>query len=292
MTYVGNKDEITFSELIELVWQRKWLVIGITALFAAGSVAYAVFAQQRWRAETLLIPSEQKGTGLAANLGALGGLAGIAGINLSDDTSSEALATLQSAEFIGAFIQDQNLLPLLFPHQWDADQGQWRGSDQKQWPDSRDGVRLFQRRILGVSEDPGTRLVTVSVEWTDPVVAAQWANALVERLNARTRERALREAERNVAFLRQELAGANVVTLQESVARLLEREMQNMMLARGNPEYSFRVIDRAAPPKWRARPKRILVVILSTVGGGLVAVFVAVLIGRRATARPVATTRI
>ena len=279
MTNPADKDEITLSELIGLVWSQKWLVIGITLLFAAGSIAYAKLAQEWWRAETLLVASEQKGAGLTGSLGALGGLAGIAGINLEGNESAEPLAILQSKEFIAAFIEDENLLPVLFAKKWNAATKSWKG-DAKSHPDVRDGIRLFQRKVLGVDEDAKTKLVSVSITWTDAQLATKWANKLVERLNTRMRERALRDAERNVAYLRQELATADVVTLQDSVARLLEREMQQMMLARGNPEYSFRVVDRASEPKWRFTPKRAQVVILGTIAGGMIAMFVAVYRGR------------
>jgi uncharacterized protein involved in exopolysaccharide biosynthesis len=280
----ADRDEITLSELTGLLWQQKWLVLGITVLFATGSIAYAKLAQEWWRAEALLVASEQKGSGLSGSLGALGGLAGIAGINLEGDETAEPLAMLQSKDFIAAFIDDEHLLPILFAKRWDAAAKTWLG-DEKDWPDVRDGIRMFQRRVLGVSEDPTSRLITVSVTWTDAQLATKWANMLVERLNTRMRDRALREAERNVAFLRQELARADVVTLQDSVARLLEREMQKMMLARGNPEYSFRVVDRASVPKWRASPNRIQVVLLGSLTGGITAVFVAVLLGRRRAKR-------
>ena len=107
----------------------------------------------------------------------------------------------------------------------------------------------------------------------------QRLQALTDRLNYLKFGRT-EDAERNVAFLRQELSNATIVTMQESVARLLEREMQKMMLARGNPEYSFRVVDRASVPKWRYSPKRIQVVIFGTLAGGMIAVFFAVFRGR------------
>jgi uncharacterized protein involved in exopolysaccharide biosynthesis len=280
------KDVITLSELVTLVWRRRWTTAAVTAFFAGVAVAYAMFATEWWRAETLLVASEQKGSGLSGSLGALGGLAGIAGISLDDDASAEPLATLESSEFIGSFIQDEDLLPILFAQRWDAGAKKWRATDQREWPDARDGVRFFKRNILSVSEDPTTRLVTVAVEWTDPEVAAEWANELITRLNARMRERALADAERNVAYLRRELASADVVTMQESVARLLERELQKMMLARGNAEYAFRVIDPASAPKWRSRPQRVQVVVLGTIMGGIFAIFLVVLLGRRAGPGP------
>jgi uncharacterized protein involved in exopolysaccharide biosynthesis len=170
---------------------------------------------------------------------------------------------------------------VLFADKWDAKAKAWKGSDVRKHPDLRDGVRYFTRRLLEVNEDSKTRLVVVTVTWTDAAVAARWTNTLIERLNARMRDRALREAERNIAYLHEELAKANVVALQETTTRLLESQMQKMMVARGNSEYSFRVVDRAQIPKWRSSPKRVQVCLLGTIGGGLLAVFIAVARGRR-----------
>jgi len=284
-----NKDEITLSELLLLLRTQIWILVAITVLAASLSIAYAKLATEWFRAEVVLIPAEQKNAGLAGSLGALGGLAGIAGINLGDNNTTEPVATLKSGEFLRAFIEDQNLLPVLFANQWDSKAKRWKGSDQKHWPDVRDGIRYFSKRIQDVSEDPKTRLVTLTIEWTDAATAAKWANMLVERLNSRMRERALLDAERNVTYLRQELAKADVLALQESVTRLLENEMQKMMVARGNTEYSFRVIDSARIPKWRSSPKRVQVVILGTAAGGILAVFLAVLRARGRASR--ATTR-
>lgn len=275
-----KRDEITLTELIALVWQQKWLVIAIVVVCATGSLAYAKLATEWWRADALLAPAEHKNGGLAGSLGGLAGIAGLAGINLDNENTAEPVALLQSPGFIGSFIEEQNLLPVLFADRWDPVGKSWTGSREK-WPDVRDGIRMFQRKILTVTQDPKTQLISVTIVWTDPVLATRWANMLVDRVNSRMRDRALQEADRNVTYLRQELGRADVVTLQESVAHLLESEMQKMMLARGNMEYSFHVIDRASVPKWRDRPKRLQVVILGTAAGIVIAVFLAAVVGRR-----------
>jgi uncharacterized protein involved in exopolysaccharide biosynthesis len=41
------------------------------------------------------------------------------------------------------------------------------------------------------------------------------------------------------------------------------------MLARGNKEFAFRVIDHAQAPKARFKPNRVLIVLLATVLGGM-----------------------
>ena len=51
-------------------------------------------------------------------------------------------------------------------------------------------------------------------------------------------------------------------------------ELETLMLARGNEEFAFRVVDRATVPKWRASPKRTLTVILATLAGGLLSLLV------------------
>jgi len=119
--------------------------------------------------------------------------------------------------------------------------------------------------------------VNVSIDWIDPVVATQWANLLIADLNDQMRERSLAEAETNLAYLKKELAAADVVTLQQSIGRLLEAELQKVMLARGKREFAFRVVDTGGVPKWRSSPKRIQLISVAVVAGFILAVFIAFL---------------
>jgi uncharacterized protein involved in exopolysaccharide biosynthesis len=266
---------IDLVDLWRTIWKGKWVIAGITAVFALASIAYALLAPQWYRAEVLLAPAEdQAAKGLAAQLG---GLASLAGISMGDGGTAEPIAVLNSREFARAFIEDHELLTVLLADRWDDEAKRWKANDPKDWPDIRDAVKFFDENVRDVREDARTGLVTLSVEWRDPVVAAEWANILVKRLNDRMRERALAEAEANVTFLQREMGSTSLVSLQQSIGRLLEGELQKLMLARGNEEFAFRVIDKAEPPKRRSRPKRALLVILATVLGGMIATLAVVL---------------
>ena len=269
-----DDDQISLRELWNVLWRGKWLVVAITTVFAIAAVTYALVAEEWYRAEVLLVPADEKAS--ASLGGQLGGLAALAGVRVGGGgDSNEGVAVLRSREFAREFIKEFDLVTVFFAEDWDAQQERWRTDDP---PDIRDAVKYFHEKVIRVSEDRRTRMVTLAVEWIEPAVAAEWANALVQRVNSRLRERALREASANVAYLQGEIARTKVVTLQQSIGRLLESELQKLMLARGNEDFAFRIVDSASPPKERIRPKRSLIAGIGILLGGalgLFAVFVA-----------------
>lgn len=265
-----ERGQFEMRELIIEVWQRKWHILLVAAIFATFSAVYTLLATEWYTAEVVLAPIDSS---QAVSLpGQLGGLAALAGVNLKADNSAEGLATIRSRDFAREFIRDEDLLPVFFSDSWNSEDKSWIGEEPSEWPDIRDGVIFFQENVLEVIEDRQSSLVTVEISWTDPTAAADWANKVVRRLNDRLRERSLREAMANVAYLRQELAKTSLVTLQQSIGGLLEGELQKVMLARGSEEFAFRIIDPATVPKYRSRPKRTLTVVLATVVGGGLAV--------------------
>jgi uncharacterized protein involved in exopolysaccharide biosynthesis len=254
-------ESLDLFQIGAVVWSRKWTVFVVTAIFVSVASVYAFTAKEHFRAEVLLKPADTKSAaGISSALGGLGGLASLAGINIGGGNTAEPIAVLSSREFTAAFLEDQNLLPVLFPNKWDSANKRWKPSRFSAVPDIRDGVRYFDKNVRTVREDKKTGFVTMSIEWTDPNVAATWANLLVERVNERMRNRALTESEINVAYLKQELASSNIVSLQQSIGHVLESELQKLILAKATKEYSFKIIDHAEPPKWRSSPQRAVIV--------------------------------
>lgn len=260
-------DEIDLFELWETIWSGKWLIVGITALFGVGGVGYALLAPEKFKAQVSVMPADAKsvGGGLSGALGNLGGLAALAGVSIGGGGSQEPLAVLKSRDFTAKFIEDNALLPVFFPD--------GKGPSGR-LVDVRDGIEFMEKKVRAVAEDKKTGLITVSVTWEDPEIAAKWANDILARLNEQMRARALEESERNVAFLQREISATNVVSLQQAMGRVLETEMQKLMLARGNEQFAFKVIDKATPPKYRDSPKRTLVVLVSILAGGFLGILV------------------
>jgi uncharacterized protein involved in exopolysaccharide biosynthesis len=207
---------------------------------------------------------------LPGGLSQLSGLASIAGVNLSRGDNQQPLAVLKSKSLVGSYIDSNNLVPIIFAENWDAKTGSWL-VDEERVPDILDAVSRFDEDVRQISDDKKTGLITLRVVWHDPETAARWANELVQAANARLRAQALADAERNVSYLQREIASTGVVTLQESLGKVLESEMQKLLLARGNEEFAFKIIDKATPPKKRYRPYRALVLLFSAFVGLLFA---------------------
>jgi uncharacterized protein involved in exopolysaccharide biosynthesis len=256
-------------EIWSIVRRGKWVVIFTTAIFTAAALAYALEADAWYRAEVLLkVADPKQGQGLLSQLGGgVGGLASLAGIDVGSNKSAEPIAVLKSRELAAAFIEEQNLLPVFFASKWDASANRWKSSDPNKQPDVRDGIRYFERTVLKVVEDKKTSLITLSIDWTDAKTAATWVNLLVDRVNNRMRERALTEGDTSMNYLKQELVGTTLVPLQQSIGRVMESQLQQLVLARSTNEYAFRIIDHAQVPKWRDHPKRSLVVALAFFAG-------------------------
>jgi len=246
-------------DLIFLLWREKVTVVAAVALTSFIGVAYALLATPVYKAEVVMTPAGQRSQ--AGNLGQLGSLAALAGVNIGSGPTTTPLAVMKSREFAEEFIRENKLEKVLVED----------FTDPAKKRDIRDALKIFLLDVRVVSEDKKAGTVSLAIFWEDPVVAAEWANAYVARLNAALRDQALAEAERNVKFLQQEISNTDVVSMQQSVGRILEAEMQKYMLAKGAEEFAYKIVDRATPPKLRESPRRTLIVILAAVLGGILA---------------------
>jgi len=270
-----EEDEIDLLEYWWIIWKRKWLIIGVSLLAGVLAAAYSLTLPNIYRAEVLLAPvsdESSKGGGLSATLGGFGGLASLAGISLGGGGNvEENLAVLQSREFLWSFIKDQKLMPVLFADDWDADKKKWKESEPAKRPNRWDAYRQLSQ-ILNVSTDKKSNLVTVAVEWTDPELAAQWANLLVKRLNDYLRQRAIQGSSSNLTYLNRELARTHVEDIRKALFELISQEQKKSMLANTRVQYAFRVLDAAEAPDKKSKPKRAQIVILSVLVAGFFAV--------------------
>jgi len=273
--YGMQEDEIDLLEYWRVIWGKRKLIIGV--VFAAALLVAGISLRMPniYRAEVVLAPVSDEGSksgGISSALGGLGGLASMAGISLGGGGSvEENLAVLKSREFLWQFIKDQKLMPILFEDNWDADKKGWKEDAPEKQPGLWDAYRKFTR-LLSVSSDKKSGLVTVGIEWKDPVLAAGWANMLVNRLNEFLRQQAISRSNGNLHYLNKELSRTHVADMRQALFELISQQQKKAMLANTQKEFAFQVIDKAVAPDRKAKPKRSLIVILSAFVAGFLAV--------------------
>jgi uncharacterized protein involved in exopolysaccharide biosynthesis len=288
-------DEIDLKELFLALWKGKWIILLTTIVFAAGGVFYALSLPNIYKAEAVLAPAQTSGkSGLAGMAAQFGGLASLAGINIgggSTDSKAMALATLQSRQFINAFVHKHDLLvPLMAAKEWNAGSGELVIDPEVYNVDTQEWVREVEpgkspeptdwaayktfKAVLEVVEAKDNGLVTLSVNHYSPEVAQQWVTWLVEDLNSWIKGKALGETKRNIGYLEQQLQKTKVADMQSVFYQLIEEQTKNLMLAEVDNEFAFRTIDPAVVPEEKAKPKRALICLLATLLGGLLSVVV------------------
>lgn len=250
----------TLSQLVRMIVRQRWLVVCLTAACVLVAQAVVAFAPKTYIASTLiapisLTPSSSSGAigGLASVLEESVGLSGI--LQASDSRKSEIVGVLRSEALTEAFIRKENLLPVLFSDRWDPLKGTWKQDQRAPVPTLWEGNRYFNRYVRTVVAEPRSGLVTLTISWRDPKVAAAWANGLVRLANEYLRTRAIVESERHIAYLQAQAANTNVVAAEQTVYKLLHAEISNEMLTRGTDPYAFRIVDSAFVPEKSASPR-------------------------------------
>jgi len=279
------------SGLIAAVRNRKALVFAVSVTFGITMTIVSFTMTPIYRGTTILARAESEksmmGSGLSSTLGSLSGFAALAGLGLggTDDVIEESLAVLKSRHFTEEFIQDNNLMPVLFPKLWDARAGHWKEGIKKV-PTLAKGYEAFDR-IRKIERDSKTELITVRIDWKDPVTAADWANRLPERLNREMRDRALTQAEDSLGYLQKEDADTVDVPTREAISRLIEGQIKRKMLAHVTKEFALHFVDRAIPadPDEPVRPVKVVYIAFGLFFGAGAGIAAALLLDKRQSSR-------
>jgi len=261
----AEDDSIDLLVLWRVLSQYKHVLSGVFLFGMLLATGFAFLSTPIYRAELVMAPSvEEERGGLSSLAGQFGGLASLAGVNLSGGGNDvdRVLATLTSRVFLVPFLQ-QEKIALLFT------QGL-----SNETPSTLNVYETFSEDVLDIRKDNKTGLMTLGVEWRDPVLAAHWANTLVARLNEHQRQVAIKEAQQSINYLNEQLSKTSVVNMQQAIYRLIEAQTRTIMMANVKKEYVMQVIDPALAPEKRVRPQRGLILVLGAVLSIMAGIFI------------------
>tara|TARA_B100000965_G_C19573250_1_gene750085 strand:- start:338 stop:1222 length:885 start_codon:yes stop_codon:yes gene_type:complete len=261
-------DGVEISAIINSLKNNAKLFSGVVISATSLSVIYALLVTPIFQAEVVAIPADE-----SASIGSLSssfsGIASIAGIDLPSgpaDDIQTSIAIAESKKFNIIFVNQENILPILFKEDWNEDTQSWKEDAPS---DLSAQARMKSHYSIGYDKRDG--IVTFTMNWDDPKLAAKYANSFVSSINNYIRDDEILEAEKSIDYLKKEIEKTTLVDIKNVLNSLIQEQLQTIMLANVREDYAFKVIDPAMVPKTKIKPQRRQIVILGFIFGLILA---------------------
>jgi uncharacterized protein involved in exopolysaccharide biosynthesis len=268
-----DEDEIDLLELAKTIWNGKKLIFWIVLICTIGTAVISLFMANVYTAQAVLKPTSQtQGAGkLSALAGQFGGLATLAGIAMPASASSTEMVSLLKSNILRKeIIENYQLLPVLFPEQWDKKNKKW---EKRDIPDTWKGIRKLNS-IVKINYNLKDDIINISADFPDPDMAAQIANYFIVALNDHMSLEAKRVASVNREYLEKQLSETKDPIVQQKIYNLIADKIETMMMAEVKEGFAFKVLDPPLAPDQKSKPKRAQMVIVAFMVSLFLAVFV------------------
>jgi LPS O-antigen subunit length determinant protein (WzzB/FepE family) len=240
--------EMSGIDFFVVLYRQKWIVFGTLALCMALAVTASLHMTPKYEAVIVMAPTQDDNsaasTPLAGNF--------LLGLRTAENTRRDiALAALDSRSFLEGFITEQNLLPSLFPNQWDASTQYWLPNVKR--PTLEQGYSQLHAAIR-IEKSTTDNVVRFVLKWPDANLAAAWANGIVAKVNGTMRAKAIATADSMISYLNSTYTQTTVGDVRVSIANLIEQEIKQRMIAQSRADYALDVISPAEPTAVPAGP--------------------------------------
>ncbi|AUM13754.1 Wzz/FepE/Etk N-terminal domain-containing protein [Ketobacter alkanivorans] len=293
-----SNTNIDISVLAKLLWSGKRTIALCSCSLFIIAIIYALNTPDVYQSSSVLAPALASKTNPLSNLGGqIGSIASLAGINLGNgaDESTTYIAILKSRKFINNFINNYDIKRHLFIDSWDHTTQQWKPPSSLSRlkksamslfrshplpeqeclePSDWDAYKIFITDSLNVSEDMETGLITIRVSSYDPELAKTWTHNIIRDLNLKIREEKKAEAEKSITYLKKSIEQTPLVDMQSVFYRLIENQMQTIVLANIKDEFAFTTLDPPVVPQEKSRPNRTLIVISGLLFGFVIGLLI------------------
>ena len=282
MTPENNKtndnDFIDISEIFSSMWNSKILILFTTIIFLGIGVFYALSVPNIYKAESLIIASEDANSGSSGSSN-LGGLARLAGVSVQANAGSNKvmiIKTLKSRKFIMDFIKKEGILPEILAVKGMDDDGLIYNESiynpvKKEWnkeflkkrnnPSLLEAYEKFITKNMSIRVDDEDGSINLYTYFYSPQVAYSWNKKLIIYLNSFMKDKDFARSNRLVSFYKSSLSETQSSQIQTIIGSLLNETYKELALMDADPEYALSTLDPALIPEKKDTPKRSIIII-------------------------------
>ena len=277
-----NEPDVGLVDMWKVIWAFRRLILSMAVVAVLISTYIALSAKIVYRAEVSIVQADSTGVSELSSLsGAVGSLIGFKG--RSNSSINRILAILKSKAFINSFVEKEGITRILFQSRWNDDLGKWKAVEVSFLRKGRDAIIKFFNEsyiskvssaptewqvykafneLLSVSQNLDSGVTKIYISWKDPLIAAIWANSIVNRLNAHMKHQDVIDAERSIEYLRAQIASSEIMEMQNILFQLIEEQTKVITLAETREEYMLKIIDPAIAPDNAISPNRKVMIVL------------------------------
>jgi uncharacterized protein involved in exopolysaccharide biosynthesis len=289
-----NRTTVRLSDLIRLLWSRRWLIGVVVIVMAVVSGIYSLTRPSVYESSATLAPVKDEGLQLGGSMGGLlGQVAGMAGIGLGGASLNETVEVLRSQDFSLRFMREHGIDRYLFPKTWDERTNAWKPRSPSGivstlrnlgFPVTPDPAHIYERpgplvedevvrfdRIRTAVVDRRTEFVRLTMQGPTPEVARDWNRAMISELNESLRAKALADSRRAVDLLSKKVETEQMQSVRMVASALLEAQLRREVMTESRAEYAVKVLDPPSLPDTRYSPKRSRMVLIGALLGFLAA---------------------
>jgi len=228
-----------------LLWGRRWLIVGVTLAIALSVAVVTRFCCQKWyRAEAVITPlgpGEEADSGLETSpFGEVAGISALFGMGAAGDnvvTAERFITIMESYAFGIELIQRHALASILLA----------RGSTPAAVPTPW-RLHLLLNGRFDSEYDYRTGDLTLYFTDSDRAAARQVLEFYLQSLRDRLRSEAVRAASTAAASLDQEVRQTPDVLLQSQLSELMARQIQREKLAQVQADFAFKIVEPPVVP--------------------------------------------
>ncbi len=247
-----NAEPVKLVDALHAIRRRLRYVLGLSVVIVIALSRLILAEEPVYRAYvTLASVPRMVNPVQPVSADALLGIGGSSGADIFQAQISEdhAFEILRSDDMSRRFIESEKLLPVLFADEWDAASQTWRDADADQHPTLEDALELFESEVRFISKNRATGVIRINIEWSDPELAALWANGLVKMADEEIRKRDIEESNRSIAYLESRADAVALDSEKSLIYKLIESHAKTIMLASVRDNYAFSILDPAVPPR-------------------------------------------
>lgn len=287
-------DEIEFQEIFKVLLQGRWSVVSIAGTLSIIGLIFSLFLPNLYESKSLLAPVNQSSS-ISSAVRSYSSIAGIAGISLpsnkDDGNYEKAIKKVNTLSFFENNILPNIYLPdLMAFRSWNSKTNSilydeniyniknntWPAynlNSQKKMPSAQESFEVFKTKHFNIIEDKKSGFVTLSMKHKSPFIAKQWAELVLNEVNAFYREKDKAQSQKAMNYLNQQITDATLSELKQVLAQLLQEETKKLTLIEANKFYVFDYIDPPVVMEKKLEPNRAKIFILSAILGLVLGLF-------------------